>query len=80
MIRRCPSGALHYQLADGPGEAGNPVTSVTPLPGGPVLLRGALVLIDPGSGESRPETRMALCSCGRTALGAHCDGACHPEH
>ncbi len=80
VVRRCPSGALHYQLVEGPAEAGDPVTSVTPLAGGPVLLRGALLVTDPATGESHSETRMALCSCGRTALGAHCDGACHSTH
>ena len=91
VIRRCPSGALHYRLADGPDEEPDPVTSVTALPGGPLLLRGDLrIRLRAGEPAGSPaaasapteltETRMAACACGRTANAPFCDGACQPGH
>jgi uncharacterized Fe-S cluster protein YjdI len=40
VVRRCPSGALHYSGAA--GEAPDRPTSVRPVPDGPLLLRGGL--------------------------------------
>ncbi|HWE87871.1 MAG TPA: (4Fe-4S)-binding protein [Pseudonocardiaceae bacterium] len=78
VVRRCPTGALHYQLADAPGEQGDPVTVITALPGGPLLLRGNLSIVTQPGEAGLAETRMAACSCGRTANQPFCDGACHP--
>ncbi|MRH91504.1 hypothetical protein GFY24_29375 [Nocardia sp. SYP-A9097] len=84
VIRRCPSGALHYVLDSGPPEQGEAVTTVTPLPGGPLLLTGTLHITT--AGENGPgilnETRMAACRCGKTANSPFCDGSCdiHGEH
>jgi uncharacterized Fe-S cluster protein YjdI/CDGSH-type Zn-finger protein len=81
VIRRCPTGALQYRLADGPDEEPDAVTTMTALPGGPLLMRGDLHLTYPGPEQTtvqRTETRMAACSCGRSMLAPFCDGACHP--
>ncbi len=73
VVRRCPSGALHYRLAGQPEIPGT-VTTVTPTAGGPLLLAGDLrVVVD---GVEQAETRMAACACGRTGNGPFCDGAC----
>jgi uncharacterized Fe-S cluster protein YjdI/CDGSH-type Zn-finger protein len=49
-----------------------PSSSLTP--GGPLLVRGDLVLDTPEG--PLPETRAALCACGRTQNQPFCDGAC----
>jgi len=74
VIRRCPTGALHYRLDHGPEEAPKVPTSVHRLSAGPLLLRGDLALRTP-SGVVR-DTRAALCGCGKTGNLPFCDGAC----
>jgi uncharacterized Fe-S cluster protein YjdI len=74
VVRRCPTGALHDRLgAEEPEEPTHP-TVIAPVPGGPLLVRGELVLDTPEG--PLPETRAALCACGRTQNQPFCDGAC----
>ena len=74
VVRRCPTGALHYRLlAEKPEEPPHP-TIITPDPRGPLLVRGDLVLDTPEGPLA--ETRAALCACGRTRNQPFCDGAC----
>ena len=73
VVRRCPTGALHYRMAaDAPEEPTRPST-ITRDPAGP-LVRGDLVLDTPDGVLA--ETRAALCACGRTQNRPFCDGAC----
>lgn len=74
VIRRCPTGALHYRLVEGDPEPPTRPTSVTLDPDGPLLLRGDLVIETPDGPMS--ERRAALCRCGRTANEPFCDSAC----
>jgi uncharacterized Fe-S cluster protein YjdI len=74
VVRRCPTGALHYHLAEGDREEPARPTTVTGDPRGPLLVRGDLVLDTPGG--ALQETRAALCGCGRTGNQPFCDGAC----
>ena len=74
VVRRCPTGALHYRLDDGPAEEPAVPTRIRHVRGGPLLVRGDLLLRTP-AGEVR-ETRVALCACGRTESNPFCDGAC----
>jgi uncharacterized Fe-S cluster protein YjdI/CDGSH-type Zn-finger protein len=74
VVRRCPTGALHYHLLAAEPEAPIHPTSITPDSRGPLLVRGDLVLDTP-EGPLR-ETRAALCACGRTQNQPFCDGAC----
>ena len=74
VVRRCPTGALHYALDDGPAEVPDPVTTVTAVPDGPLLVRGDLSL-DLGDEGSMPETRAALCRCGYSGNKPFCDGS-----
>ncbi|MBA3422001.1 MAG: CDGSH iron-sulfur domain-containing protein [Thermoleophilaceae bacterium] len=58
-------------------NAGRPAraTSLTSYPDGPVVLRGPFRLVDPAGVELRTHRRaVALCRCGRSRLGALCDG------
>src|SRR4051794_18588222 len=48
VVRRCPTGALHYRLEhDGPTEEPDRPTSVRLYPDGPLLVRGDLELETP---------------------------------
>ncbi|WP_197021582.1 (4Fe-4S)-binding protein [Cellulomonas sp. HZM] len=73
VVRRCPTGALHYQLAHGEPERPDPTTTVTAVPDGPLLVRGDLRLNGPDGPVA--ETRAALCRCGSSANKPFCDGS-----
>lgn len=74
VIRRCPSGALHYRLTDGPAEEPKVPTSIRRLSAGPVLMRGDLA-IRTSAGEIR-DIRAAICGCGATKNNPFCDQTC----
>mgnify|MGYP000489331404 CR=1 FL=1 len=79
VVRRCPSGALHYRLADGPAEEPESPGRVTAEPDGPIWVRGALritVGADEADGGSEiEETRAALCRCGESQNRPFCDAS-----
>jgi uncharacterized Fe-S cluster protein YjdI/CDGSH-type Zn-finger protein len=74
VVRRCPSGALHYRLEEGPREEPEQPTRVEFVANGPINLRGDLSIDVPG-GRMR-EVRASLCRCGRTENEPFCDEAC----
>jgi CDGSH-type Zn-finger protein len=71
VVRRCPSGALHYRLEEGPTEEPELPTHVEFVANGPIILRGDLS-IDLPAGRMR-EVRASLCRCGRTENESFCD-------
>ena len=75
-VRRCPTGALHYQLDGGDAEAPVQPTRVTVTPDGPILIAGDLLI------NGQAETRAALCRCQSTANAPYCDhsGSCASWH
>ena len=74
VVRRCPSGALHYRLEEGPSEAPEQPTRVEFVANGPINLRGDLS-IDVPAGRMR-EVRASLCRCAQTENEPFCDTAC----
>ena len=74
VVRRCPSGALHYQLEEGPREEPEQPTRVEFVSNGPINLRGELSIELP-AGRMR-EVRASLCRCGLTENEPFCDNAC----
>src|SRR4249919_302871 len=68
VIRRCPSGALHYQAPGIPREQ----------PDVPTTIRADLRIY--AADGSVTDTRAALCRCTRSARQPFCDAACEaPE-
>jgi uncharacterized Fe-S cluster protein YjdI len=67
VIRRCPTGALHYTLREGEPEQPSVPTRIRLPDGGPLLLEGDLEL------EGKRETRAAICRCGRSSNQPYCD-------
>jgi uncharacterized Fe-S cluster protein YjdI len=57
VVRRCPTGALHYRLLAAEPEAPTRPTIITRDPAGPLLVRGDLVLDTPEGRFPRPEPR-----------------------
>lgn len=72
IVRRCPTGALHYALMGGNEEVGDANTHITPQPNGPLIIRGNLS-IETSEGVLE-ETRAALCRCGQSGNKPFCDG------
>jgi uncharacterized Fe-S cluster protein YjdI len=71
VVERCPSGALTYERADGPVEAAASPTRIACEPGGPLHVRGDLVVATQ-DGERRL-LRATLCACGKSANAPFCD-------
>ena len=67
VIEKCPSGALHYTRRDG-GAAETPPeqTTITPVPGGPLYVRGLVQLRAADGSLLVEDTRLALCRCGQS--------------
>src|SRR5919107_354380 len=74
IVRRCPSGALHYRLEEGPSEEPEQPTRVEFVANGPINLSGDLSIEVP-AGRMR-EVRASLCRCARTENEPFCDNAC----
>ena len=78
VIRRCPSGALHYQAPGIPREQPEVPATIRAVERGPFLVRGDLRIY--AAGGSVTDTRAALCRCTRSARQPFCDAACEaPE-
>ncbi|WP_330302113.1 MULTISPECIES: (4Fe-4S)-binding protein [unclassified Streptomyces] len=73
VVRRCPSGALQYQLADGGTESPDRPTQITRGSTGQLTVRGELSVDTPEG--PRAETRVVLCGCGQSRLQPYCDHA-----
>ena len=76
VIRRCPTGALHYERLDGGStEEPDATLTITPQRNGPLYVRGRARIAGPGGETVREDTRMALCRCGNSANKPFCDGS-----
>ncbi|WP_326809899.1 (4Fe-4S)-binding protein [Streptomyces scopuliridis] len=73
VVRRCPSGALQYELVDGGTETLDRPTTITRSSTGQLTVRGELSVDTPQG--PRAETRVVLCGCGKSRLQPYCDHA-----
>ncbi|MDR2454113.1 MAG: (4Fe-4S)-binding protein [Bifidobacteriaceae bacterium] len=75
VVRRCPSGALHYEFTDpaAPAEAGHRPASLRWAAGQPIWLQGEAVIAR--DGDELAETRAALCACGSSGNRPYCDAS-----
>jgi len=75
-IKRCPTGALHYQAADpGLAERAEPSNTLTIASHGPLYLRGSFVVVAEDEKELLSDTRAALCRCGGSKNKPFCDNS-----
>jgi CDGSH-type Zn-finger protein/uncharacterized Fe-S cluster protein YjdI len=74
VIKRCPTGALHYQASDSSlAERAEPSNTVTVTASGPLYLRGGFVVVTESEKELLSDTRAALCRCGASQNKPFCD-------
>jgi CDGSH-type Zn-finger protein len=75
-VERCPTGALLYErLDDAPGDEPRRPTIALPIPNGPILMAGDLVVETPDGEEIAHENRLALCRCGLSRNQPFCDNS-----
>ena len=75
VVARCPTGALHFERADGgPAEQPDVVNRVRAMRNGPLHVRGAIEIQLPDGTVIR-DTRVALCRCGGTQSPPFCDNS-----
>jgi uncharacterized Fe-S cluster protein YjdI len=73
-VDRCPSGALRLRRLKGRGRPAPTEVEVTPMPDGPLLVRGPIrIELADGSVEKVP--RAAFCRCGNSKNKPFCDGS-----
>ncbi len=76
VIKRCPTGALHYQAADSSlAERSEPSNTLTITPNGPLYVRGSFVVVAEDEKELLSDTRAALCRCGGSKNKPFCDNS-----
>jgi uncharacterized Fe-S cluster protein YjdI/CDGSH-type Zn-finger protein len=76
VVEKCPTGALHYVRRDG-GAAETPPkpTTIQPVPGGPLFIRGLIQLRTATGRLIAEDTRLALCRCGQSENKPFCDNS-----
>src|SRR5579863_4295494 len=78
VIRRCPTGALHYQAGDPKlAERPEPSNTVRTTPDGPLFVRGNISLVIAEGRQLLSDTRVALCRCGASRNKPFCDNSHH---
>jgi CDGSH-type Zn-finger protein/uncharacterized Fe-S cluster protein YjdI len=76
VIKRCPTGALHYQASDPTlAERSEPSNTLTIAAHGPLYLRGGFVVVTESEKELLSDTRAALCRCGVSKNKPFCDNS-----
>ena len=76
IVRRCPTGALHYRHVDTALDESTPSENVAVLAkDGPIYLTGDLEILDAGGEVILKDTRIALCRCGASKTKPLCDNA-----
>jgi CDGSH-type Zn-finger protein/uncharacterized Fe-S cluster protein YjdI len=77
VVVRCPTGALHYDRADGRGaETPDDTATVRLTLNGPLYVRGDITIIHADGGATvLRDTRAALCRCGASDNKPLCDNA-----
>jgi uncharacterized Fe-S cluster protein YjdI len=71
VVRRCPTGALQYELVEGGTESPDRPTTISRTATGQLAVRGQLSVDTPQG--ARTETRAMLCGCGQSRLQPYCD-------
>lgn len=76
VIMDCPTGALHFESADGDLEEPVPEENhISVVPDGPLYLHGEIEIETPDGESLLSDTRVALCRCGASGNKPLCDNS-----
>ena len=76
VVRRCPTGALHYTREDGAEAETRPEHNVVRVSrGGPLFVHGDVELRDADGNVLLRDSRVALCRCGASGHRPLCDNS-----
>lgn len=83
QVRKCPSGALSYEMNTAAAEQKNNgitgeaahMTRVEVSPEGPYLIKTECVIVHANGTEETKTGTVALCRCGASASKPYCDGS-----
>ena len=73
-VSRCPTGALTF-TGDHVSERVPATTTMRPVRGGPLLVRGDVRVVDAKGDTICHETRVTLCRCGHSGNQPFCDNS-----
>ncbi|HWV66349.1 (4Fe-4S)-binding protein [Chitinophaga sp.] len=80
QVRQCPSGALSFFMNADVAEQGGVEPQITaesivePMPNGPLLVYGNIVVKDAAGNETHKNKVTAFCRCGGSSNKPYCDG------
>ena len=74
-VRKCPTGALSFETAEGPETPEVQGLEITVVPDGPLYVKGDLQLQAEDGTVLRRATRAALCRCGHSKNKPYCDNS-----
>lgn len=76
VIKRCPTGALHYELEDSDKTEQPPEQNVITIEkDGPLYIHGEVVIRDLDDTVILKDTRVAMCRCGKSRNKPLCDNS-----
>ncbi len=76
IVKRCPTGALHFESAIKGLHEAAPENNVAILAkNGPIYLCGDIEIVDAGGNVVLADTRVALCRCGASRNKPFCDNS-----
>lgn len=73
-VSRCPTGALTF-TSESVRERAPEITTMRPVRGGPMLVRGDVRIVDADGNTICHETRVTLCRCGQSGNQPFCDNS-----
>ena len=78
-VEACPTGALGWSTSDGETEESPAPTTMRPVRGGPLLVRGEVEVVDRAGRPIATGPRVALCRCGNSGNQPFCDNSHRSE-
>ncbi|PSR15249.1 MAG: hypothetical protein DA408_02185 [Bacteroidetes bacterium] len=78
QVRKCPSGALTFfenNATTGEATAVAAETKIEVFPNGPLLVHGALQVVDQAGNTETKSPKTAFCRCGASGNKPYCDGS-----
>ncbi len=75
QLDKCPSGALSYYMNNEGKNTSSAEVKVEIKPNGPLIITGALEVIDANGNSESKNKKTAFCRCGASSNKPYCDGS-----